>query len=436
MNSDATFEYDCIIIGGGLAGLTCGIKCQSEGLSCAIVSSGMSALHFSSGSIDLLGYLPDRKLVHHPFDTLPAFIDQHPEHPYAKCGPEAVSAALTFFQQTVACEGLRLYANIPANHFHVTALGTLKPTFYSQQTVFNQTIKTAFESRPSIIIGNIHGFKDFHPQLAAANLKKHPLFTKCAIDCALIDLPEACGAGDQTIQNMRSIDIARIVDNPRNLAMIASRIESFGRKADILAMPAFLGIDNHSQVISALSDKTGMTIYEVPTLPPSIPGMRLDNALKSRFAALGGVFIAGESVTAGRIQGNRVAYIHTRNQDTDIAARFYVLAGGSFFSRGLTSSAGHIKEPVFNLAVRPETITGEIAAPGFLDPASHGFMRTGVITTSDLNPLQQNGEPVTNLFCSGAVLADYNPVAEASGGGVAITTGYHAANRILNHDKT
>ena len=45
--------YDCVIIGGGLAGLTCGIKCAKEGLHTVIISGGMNSLHFSSGSIDL-----------------------------------------------------------------------------------------------------------------------------------------------------------------------------------------------------------------------------------------------------------------------------------------------------------------------------------------------------------------------------------------------
>lgn len=424
-------KFDCIIIGGGIAGLTCGIKCARAGLQCAILSAGVSALHFSTGSIDLLSYDGGQNVVYQPFEFLPAFMEAHPHHPYAKCGMETIEAAVQFLRNEVGHEGFELCSNERDNHFHVTSLGTLKPTFLSQRSVFNEVIRSGFARKLKAAVITIEGFRDFYPDIAAANLVRNKLFKDIEIAAGSIRLSEFWHTRKNP-HEFRSIDIARLFDSGQYLDEVAEKIQQIAGDARFIGMPAFFGINNYGQVLKKLEAATGRIIYEIPTLPPSILGMRLDNALKSRFAALGGVYIAGDRVTGGRIEGGRVRHIHTQNYgDIELQARHFVLATGSFFSGGMTSRFDAMHEPVFGLQLSYTKERNTWYAPDFFDSGGHPFLAFGVLTDGELHPATGTGEHLENLFCAGAILSHYDPVREGSGSGVAISTGYKAAGSII-----
>ena len=426
-------NYDCVIIGGGIAALNCGIACASSGLRTGIVSSGMSALHFSSGSIDLYGYHGNRKIVYRPYDHIESLIHSNANHPYAKCGIETIREALAFFQREITAGGLDLYHNDDSNHFHVSTMGTVKPTYFSQRSVFNDGIKESFKKRPKIALLNFAGFRDFYPELAAVNLRKSSLFSHLEIITGELTLP-VYGNTERNPHEFRSIDIARIFDSERYVRNIADQIIRAADGSAFVGLPAFIGINNYAKIHRRLCELTGLLIYEIPTLPPSILGMRIDDALKTRFASLGGEFTAGDRVTGGEITGGILNHIHTENHgSTRIRAKYYVMASGSFFSGGLVSEFNNMKEPVFNLKLHCNMERSRWYSPNFLDTGGHPFLEYGVVTNENLNPVQDNGQTVENLFCAGAILGHYNPVREGCGGGVALATGYAAAKKIIEN---
>lgn len=77
-------KFDSIVIGGGMAGLSAALRLAEAGQKTLLMASGQSALHFSSGSVDLLESDGD------PRAALPAFMAAHPDHPYSKVGMQNI----------------------------------------------------------------------------------------------------------------------------------------------------------------------------------------------------------------------------------------------------------------------------------------------------------------------------------------------------------
>jgi len=427
--------YDSLIIGGGLAGLVCGIRCVSSGLRTAIISGGMNSLHFSSGSIDIAGYSPEGKIIRKPFDYLKQTIKENRGHPYAKAGMRTIRESIKFITEILEGQNIRLNHNSDYNHFHITALGTLKPTYLSQESVFSSGVKDILHSGEKIAILNFKGFRDYYPEQTAVNIKKHSLFRNREIMMGNISLPYYLET-ERNIHEFRSVDIARIFETERYLPRIAEEIKKASPGAVAVSLPAFIGINNYSAIRKKLCEMTGKFIYEIPVLPPSILGLRIDHALKNSFISLGGEYIAGDKAVSGFITNNSVEFLSTSNSgNVPLDSRFYVLATGSFFSGGLMAGYERISEPLLDLKIKSEKNRNRWYSDKFFDRKSHPFLGFGVETDNNLSPFTQNGKIVKNLLCAGSVLSGYNPVKEGCGGGVAISTGFKCAERIIRELK-
>ncbi len=77
---------DLLVIGAGLAGLSAALTAAEAGLSVRVIAKGMGALHWSAGTVDVLGYLPQTDAQNAPG----ADVGTRAAHPYALCGAENV----------------------------------------------------------------------------------------------------------------------------------------------------------------------------------------------------------------------------------------------------------------------------------------------------------------------------------------------------------
>ncbi|MBP8159675.1 MAG: glycerol-3-phosphate dehydrogenase subunit GlpB, partial [Aeromonas sp.] len=371
-------KFDSIVIGGGMAGLSAALRLAEAGQKTLLMASGQSALHFSSGSIDLLESEGD------PRAALPAFMAEHPDHPYSKVGLTNIEASLADLQRHCHEQGLPLFRQ-ETNHQRLTPIGTLKSTWLSPHTCACQTDAPAPDA---ILLATLEGFRDFHPALAAANLATHPRFAHCRIMTGEIRLPQLAEFS-RNPHEFRSADIARLFDKqkgdqPALLADLAREIcrmvhESSDPGCRHVVLPACLSLGLVGPRLAELEKRTGCTIKEVATMPPSLIGMRMQEALKRRFQALGGTFLTSERVLGARYEGDKVLGVHSQNGDDQLfEADHFVLASGSFFSRGLESRLRGIREPIFDADVLSLEERDAWAGRRLFD--HHPFMGFGVKT--------------------------------------------------------
>ncbi|MBL0605964.1 glycerol-3-phosphate dehydrogenase subunit GlpB [Aeromonas caviae] len=421
-------KFDSIVIGGGMAGLSAALRLAEAGQKTLLMASGQSALHFSSGSVDLLESEGD------PRAALPAFMAAHPDHPYSKVGMQNIEGSLADLQRHCAEEGLPLMRQ-EHNHQRLTPIGTLKSTWLSPDTCACVTDAPAPDA---ILLATLEGFRDFHPALAAANLATHARFAHSRILTGEIRLPQLAQFS-RNPHEFRSADIARLFDKqgPGQQDLLADLAREISRMVQgcgvpgcrHIVLPACLSLGLVGPRLSELERRTGCTIKEVATMPPSLIGMRMQEALKRRFMALGGTFLTSERVLGARYDGDKVIGVHSQHgEDQLFEADHFVLASGSFFSRGLESRLGGIREPIFDADVLSLAERDAWAGRRLFD--HHPFMGFGVKTDERLRVLR-GGRPLTNLYGAGSVLAHYDPIKEGSGSGVAVATGWQAAGHIL-----
>lgn len=425
-------KFDSLIIGGGVAGLSCAIRCAEAGMKTAVIAAGQSALHFSSGSIDFLSRLPNGQPVYHPMAAFDDLQQQSPEHPYCKLGKRKVQEALDWYQEMIKARGIYLSSQEDeANHLRLTPMGTFRSTWLSQQTVHQFPLTNTAGELNHIALVTIDGFRDFQPKLAADNLSKLAQFKDVKITTAAVELPDF----EEMQRNpceFRSIDISRVLRDERKLhAFAKSMIQAVG-KADLVVLPAVFGNGDGAAVIKLLEGLTGFTICELPTMPPSLLGIRLEEAMKSHLKMLGGIILVGDEVQRGDIEDGELKRVFTRNhRDMPLIADNYLIATGSFFSRGMAAQRLSIDEPIFNLDTVAIPDRDQWYQPEFFTSKAHPFLKMGVICNDQLQA-SANNQTVDNLFCAGALLAHYDPVFEGCGSGVAISTGFHVAEQMIS----
>ena len=123
-------HHDVLVVGTGLAGLTAAVRLAQSGARVRVLAKGVGATHLGGGTIDVLGYAPER--VDRPGEALAAL---SPSHPYARVGVQRVAAALDWFKAQFRRAGYAYTGSLDENLLLPTAIGVPKPTALAPVTM-------------------------------------------------------------------------------------------------------------------------------------------------------------------------------------------------------------------------------------------------------------------------------------------------------------
>lgn len=412
-------NFEHIIIGGGLSGLTCGIRLAQAGKRVAIVAAGQSSLHFSSGSFDLLGYDQEQKEILHPLEALEDLPDCHP---YKKTGTGQIERLAEEAKELLLEAGVPVKGDAHRNHYRITPMGIPKTTWLTLEDYATSDRKDSFPYK-KVMLANIAGFLDFPTDFIKEGLKG----MGADVTCKSIST-KALQYRRKSPTEMRSANIAKILAQKETIQDIAARLNEAKTDEEAILMPAVVGLESSENIDYLRSLVEGTKILFLPTLPPSVPGVRVQSQLRKHFTKLGGLYLMGDTVKGGLIEEHILKYIETSNlPEEQLTAESFVLATGSFQSNGLKSNYQEVYEPIFQLDVDAEGNRTEWSSPEVF--AEQKFMSFGVSTDSDFACLK-DGQRIENLYAIGSVLSGHNSIRQADGRGVDMLTGLHVAEQM------
>ena len=402
-------KFDTIIIGGGLSGLVAGIDLSRKGQKCLIVSSGQSALHFFSGSFELCS------LADNPYEGIATLGEGHP---YSKIGAEGIAELSAKVKPLFKEVGVTLKGVKDANHWRITPMGVLKRAWLTMDE-YGTVPTDGVMPWKKVAVLNIDGFLDFHTSYIAAGLEAKGV--ECSVHA--ISMPELERLRKNPTE-MRSTNIAKTLTGDL-IGALAARINEYAHDVDAVLMPAVVGLTSSTDVVK-LKEKVDRPLHFIATLPPSVPGIRMQMMLKKHFQKLGGVYMLSDSVVSGEFEGGKLKSIKTNNHgDTEFKADNFILASGSFFSKGLASDIDGVYEPIFGLDVDSLDVRSEWYERNLFD--AQPYMSFGVATDNEFH-VKKNGERIENVYATGSVLSGFHPMKQGCGAGVSILSALYVSS--------
>jgi glycerol-3-phosphate dehydrogenase subunit B len=414
--------HDTIVIGAGLAGLTAALRLADAGQRVLVIARGVGSTQLAPATIDVLGFADEG--VESPAQALAPFAAANPGHPYAHLSADLIADSVEWFKARLPAFGYR--GGLGENFLLPTAVGAAKPSAVVPETMAAGDLRAGGR----FVFVGLRGLKDFYPAYLADNLGRVRLAGP-AVSARAIELePPGGGKADAG-----SLGLARRFEEPAFRDAVVRELAGRVEPDERVGFPAVLGIRNAGDVWRELETRLERPVFEVATLPPSVSGIRLFEAMTAALRQAGSRILLGPAVIGAETANGRVESVvaEAAARPTAYRAHSFVLASGGVAAGGIqVDSYGKIREAVLELALAglPAANGRPPFLPTYLE--EQPLDRVGVPVDDRLRPTDADGRTrYENLHAAGATLAGAVPWREASGNGLSLATGFAAAGAIL-----
>ncbi len=410
-----------LVIGAGMAGMAASLFAARRGID--TVQVGLSGtIPFASGLLDLLGVYPAAtgRVLTNPWDGLTRLRRDTDAHPYAHISDRDIRAAWDQCLQFLADAG-QPYAREPQrNRQVVTPVGTVKTTYAAPQAM--AAADEVLSRRPPCLFVDFAGLKGFSARQIAATLSAGwP-----GLDARRLPVPGMQGE----IQPER---LGRFLENRDRCCRLAADIRPHAQGVGAVGLPAVVGIHRHQANFAALQEIIDRPLFEIPTMLPSVPGLRLRETFERQLPRIGvrAWYHHRAAAVERRDKGGFHVRIGSATEGFRVRAKAVVLATGRFFGKGLHAERTMIREPLFDLPVHQPDRREQWHQKDLLHRGGHAINRAGLAVDDCFRPVDFDGRRVMpRLFAAGSILAHQDWVREKCGSGLALASAYAAVRAV------
>ena len=419
MPKQSAINAQLIVIGTGMAGMAASLFAARRGLD--TIQVGLtSTIPFASGLLDLLGVhpVPEGRILDNPWEGIAQLRRKAPQHPYARMDSQAMRMAWEQMLHFLSDADQPYVAARDRNLRIVTPVGTIKTTYAVPYTM--AAADRLLTERPPCLLVDFPGLKGFSArQIAQTLMARWP-----GLQTVRLSIPRLQG-------EVSAERLGRFLENGDRCRQLAADIRHHMAGVKAVGLPAVIGVHRTKANFERMQRILEVPLFEIPTMLPSLPGVRLRETFERGLPRLGVRAWHQQRVSEVATPDGRSFQLRIGGSGGDLRVRSkaVILASGRFFGKGLYADRTAIRESLFGLPVHQPATRDQWHRKDLFHPAGHAINRAGLRIDRYFRPVDAGQQPVyPRLFAAGSILAHQDWVREKCGSGLAITSAFAAVS--------